>query len=150
MMKLTFLTALLVAAASQAAVSADDFVRHKLGVSRYETARADLNGDGRPEVFVYVTQADYCGSGGCTLFILSPRGRTYRIVMHASATRPPIRLLRTSGNGWRDVGVLVAGGGIEHAYTARLRFNGRNYPGNPTVPPAVPLARPADKILIPK
>jgi hypothetical protein len=124
------------------------FVHQSLHVTTYKRADADLNGDNRPEVFVYVTDPSYCGSGGCTLMVLSPLRRGYQSVLRSTVTRIPIRLLSTSTRGWRDIGVTVAGGGIARPYLARLRFNGRRYPSNPTVPPAVPLRRPSGKVLI--
>lgn len=124
------------------------FVQQRLHVSSYERADVDLNGDGRPEVFVYVTDQDYCGSGGCVLLVLSPQKDGFRVVLHSTVTQRPIRLLPTSTRGWRDVGVTVAGGGIAQPHTARLRFDGRRYPSNPTVPPAVPLKRAEGKVLI--
>jgi hypothetical protein len=51
--------------------------------------------------------------------------------------------LPTKTNGWHDIGVFVAGGGINPGYVARLRFNGHSYPSNPSVPPATPLHDPA-------
>lgn len=124
----------------------DAFIRRSLKVSHYKRADADLNGDGRLEVFVYETES--CGSGGCDLIVLSPRGKGYRRVMDASVSQLPINLLQTSTRGWRDIGVTVGGGGITRPYMARLRFDGRRYTGNPTVPPAIPLKRPKGKLLI--
>jgi hypothetical protein len=124
----------------------DTFKRQKLQVESYKRADADLNGDGRRETVVYAT--DSCGSGGCDLFVLSPEGKSYRAVLEASVSQLPIRLLPTSTHGWRDIGVTVSGGGILRPYMARLRFTGRQYPDNPTVPPAIPLKRPTGKLLI--
>jgi putative lipoprotein len=47
-------------------------------------------------------------------------------------TSAPVRLLATRSRGWRDVAVRVAGGGIP-AREVILRFNGRGYPGNPSL-----------------
>lgn len=124
------------------------FVQQTLDTSNYKRADADLNGDGRLESFLYVTDQDYCGSGGCTLLVLSPKGSSYRVILRSTVTQLPIRVLSTSTRGWSDIGVTVAGGGITRPYVARLRFNGNRYPGNPTVPPAIPLKQPSGKILI--
>jgi hypothetical protein len=124
------------------------FVQQSLGTSSYKRAEADLNGDGRSEAILYLSDRDYCGSGGCTLVVLSPKGSSYRIVLRSTVTQLPVRVLPTSTRGWRDIGVTVTGGGITRPYVARLRFNGNRYPGNPTVPPAVPLKQPAGTILI--
>jgi hypothetical protein len=58
-------------------------------------------------------------------------------------TNPPIRVLDQKLNGWHSLGVWVQGGGIQPGYEAELRFNGKSYPKNPSVPPA----RRADKNL---
>src|SRR5258708_38993361 len=79
------------------------FVQRTFGTSTYKRADAHLNGDGRKEVFVYLTDPDYCGSGGCSLAILSPRHGSYRVLVRTTVTRLPIMLLATSTHGWRDV-----------------------------------------------
>lgn len=110
---------------------------------RYRVALSDLNGDGRPEALVYAVatttngSADLCGSGGCDLYVLSLEPNGYRQVTDISVSRPPIRVLATRTNGWHDIGVTVAGGGIIKGYEARLRFDGRRYPSNPSVAPAM-------------
>jgi hypothetical protein len=124
------------------------FVERTFSTSAYKRADADLNGDGRKEILIYLTGPDDCGSGGCSLVILSPGRHGYRVVLHSAVTRLPISLLPTKSHGWRDIGVTVAGGGITHAYQARLRFDGRRYPANPTVPPAIPQRRPKGRIVI--
>lgn len=121
------------------------FVRdHRL--TRYRVALADLNGDHRPEALIYAMataegggQADLCGSGGCDLYVLAPTTTGYRRVTTVTIVHPPIRVLATTTHGWHDLGVGVAGGGITTAYEARLRFDGRRYPSNPTVAPAMPV-----------
>ena len=50
--------------------------------------------------------------------------------------RRPIRVLETKSNGWHDIGVIVAGGGIQLGDEAILPFDGKSYPTNPTVLPA--------------
>lgn len=87
-------------------------------------------------------------SGGCVLYVLSLTPTSYRRVASISITRPPIRVLPTITHGWHDLGVLVTGGGIIPGYEARLRFNARSYPSNPTVPPATRLKDTAGKQVI--
>lgn len=148
MSALVLALALTSAGAGGAQQGLDAFIRTVLHVVSDRRAIADLNGDGRPEIFVYATGPDNCGSGGCDLYILSPAGKSYHVVMRASVTQLPIRLLSTSSHGWRDVGVTVAGGGIRQAYEARLRFDGHRYPENPTVPPALPMKHVSGRVLI--
>lgn len=139
------------AVALQSAVHADPiraYIERTYGPSSYKRADADLNSDGRKEIFVYLISAAYCSSGGCTLIILSPRAGWYRVLLRSTVTSLPVMLLATSTRGWRDIGVTVQGGGISQAYEARLRFNGYTYPSNPTVPPAIPMHHISGKILI--
>lgn len=152
--------ALMVAVAAVAGASAsrgvddrrlEDFLRGYVGASapstaaeaptRYLAAWVDLKGDGGREALVYVSGAGWCGTGGCTLLILEPRGRDFRVVGEVSVTRLPIGVLPTASHGWRDITVAVGGGGIIDGYTAILPFNGRRYPDDPTLASARRLAR---------
>jgi hypothetical protein len=56
-----------------------------------------------------------------------------------TTTQLPVEVLKTRHHGWRDISVLVAGGGIRPGYRARLAFDGTRYPSNPSVSPARPL-----------
>ena len=150
------IAALMSSAAGHAAAPAGitAFV-HDHHLTRYSVALADLNSDGRPEALIYAMSTtesdsgpDLCGSGGCELDVLVLSKTGYRHVSTISVTRPPIRVLQTVSHGWRDIGVLVAGGGILRGYEARLRFNGTTYPLNPTVPPATRLAGATGKVVI--
>lgn len=119
-----------------------------LQVSDFESAKTDLNGDGRPEWLIYAQGEDWCGSGGCTLFVLTKRGRAFRVVSRTTISRPPIWRLTSKSHGWHDLAVWASGGGIARAHLSRLRFDGRRYPGNPSVPPAMPVSHPIGKLLI--
>jgi hypothetical protein len=104
--------------------------------TQYVAAFRDLNGDGKPEAIVYLIGKSWCGSGGCRLFIFQKNGASWKVVTTMTITNPPIRMLDTASNGWHSLGVWVQGGGIQPGYEAELRFNGKSYPKNPTVPPA--------------
>ncbi len=129
------------------------FVRdHHL--ARYSVALVDLNRDGRPEALVHAIattggDAGLCGTGGCDLYVLSLSRSVYRQVGAITLVHPPIRVLPTVSHGWHDPAVRVAGGGILPGYTVRLRFDGRRYPANPTVAPAIRLRRAGGRIVIP-
>lgn len=118
--------------------------------TRYFAAFVDLNGDGVPEVIVYLSGGGWCGSGGCFTLVLARSDSSFRVVARITVTRPPIRVLASSSHGWRDIVVWVRGGGILKAYEAELRFDGKTYPNSPVVPPAVHLTRKAaGRIVIP-
>ena len=122
---------------------------HTTGVT-FRAAEAELSEDREKEVIVYLTSSAFCGSGGCNTLILRRTPRGFRTVMNATVTRPPIRVLDSRSHGWRDLGVMVSGGGIMSPYEARLRFDGRHYPSNPTVWPAQPLNRITGEIILPE
>lgn len=107
--------------------------------TRYAAAFVDLKDDGEQDAVVYLIDSKWCGSGGCSCLILAPAGTSYKVITKTTVTRLPIRVLPTKTNGWHDLAVGVAGGGIQPGYEARLRFDGSTYPSNPTVPPALRL-----------
>jgi hypothetical protein len=109
--------------------------------TRYLAAFVDLNGDGTSEAIVYVTGQTWCGTGGCNMLILARDGISWRVVTETTVTRTPIPVLTTASNGWRNITVWVQGGGIQPGYEAELRFDGKTYPENPSVPPARRLTR---------
>jgi hypothetical protein len=118
--------------------------------TRYAAAFVDLKDDGQREAIVYFIGANWCGSGGCSCLILARDGSSYSVITQTSVTQLPIRVLSTKTNGWHDLAVGVAGGGIQPGYEARLRFDGSTYPSNPTVPPAQELRTKVEgKIVIP-
>ena len=90
----------------------------------------------------------WCGTGGCTTLILAPRDSGYELVTKITITRRPIRVLDSKTNGWRDLSVIVGGGGIS-PYEAKLPFDGKTYPSNPSMPPALRIdAETAGKVVL--
>ena len=141
---------ILLAAAAAASTPgwARSFIKHTLNLTEYRAASIDLDGDGRPEVLVLSDGQEWCGSGGCYFFVLARHGRMVREAARTTITRAPIRVLPSISHGWHDLGILVAEGGIIPGYTARLRYDGRHYPENPTVPPAEPMRHPSGRIVL--
>jgi hypothetical protein len=103
---------------------------------RYSFASVQLAQDQPNSVLVYLEGNDWCGSGGCDLLILEPRDSSFRKITTVAISRPPIRVLTHTTKGWKDIAVLVCGGGILRCYEAALPFDGRCYASNPTVRPA--------------
>ena len=108
--------------------------------TRFFAAFVDLHGNGIRDAVVYITGDGWCGSGGCNTLILKPQGNIWKVVTTITITRPPIRVLDAKSYGWRNIGVWVQGGGIQPGYEAELRYDGKTYPRNPSVPPARRLA----------
>jgi hypothetical protein len=119
--------------------------------TKYAYSTASLSGRKPREVIVYLMGPRWCGSGGCTALVLVPTESSYAIVTRITVTRLPIRVLNSQTNGWHDIAVWVEGGGISVGCEAQLRFNGKKYPSNPTIPPARHLrSHVPGKIVIPK
>jgi hypothetical protein len=70
------------------------------------------------------------------MMVVEPHGNTFRVIGNTTVVQLPISVLPSTAHGHPVIGVTVAGGGILNAYEALLAFNGKKYPGNPTVPPA--------------
>jgi hypothetical protein len=104
--------------------------------TRFSSAPVKRNDGTIGEIVVYISGQSWCGSGGCTLLILEPHDSSYKIIGRTSIVRLPIRRLHHITNGHHDIGVWVQGGGIQPGYEAALRFDGKTYPGNPTIKPA--------------
>jgi uncharacterized protein len=119
------------------------------GEMHYRDRSVDLNGDGKPEIVVYLISPMVCGTGGCNLFVFTPHGSGYRPVGNTTVTRTPIRASPARSAGWRHLIVHVAGGGGPTG-DFELSFNGRRYPGNPSVsgPHVKPAALEGSEVLI--
>jgi hypothetical protein len=116
--------------------------------TRYVEAFYDLNDDGHLEAIVYLIGDYWCGSGGCTMLVLSENGQSWKVVSTVKVTRLPIWVLDEKLNGWHSLAVQVSGGGIVKSYLSKLQFDGQSYPNNPTVPPAIQVTQPSGKVLI--
>lgn len=118
--------------------------------TRYAAAFVDLRDDGTEEAIVYLSGPFWCGSGGCSSLIIAPDGSSFKVLTEMAVTQLPIRVLSSKTNGWHDLGVGVGGGGIRVGYEARLTFDGKKYPSNPTISPAQPLPNnTAGRVVIP-
>jgi uncharacterized protein len=100
--------------------------------TRYLAGSVDLNGDGKPEIVVHVVGSTACGTGGCPTLVFAAEVSGYRLISTTTITQPPIRAAKAVTSGWRNLIVDVSGGGGK-AHSATLLFDGKRYPGNPTV-----------------
>lgn len=101
------------------------------------------------DIVVYVSGQMWCGSGGCRLLVLTPCGSEFRLIGSTTIVQLPVHYLGTTTHGHADLAVFVAGGGIEPGHYAKLAFDGRSYPPNPSMPPAKPIPTPHGEILFP-
>jgi hypothetical protein len=105
--------------------------------TEYVATAADLNGDDIPEVVVYLSGRAWCGIGGCQLLVLTPQPRgSYAVVGRISMVKLPVQALASKSHGWRDLVVMVQGGGAGRPYKVRLPFDGTRYASIPTLAPA--------------
>lgn len=105
---------------------------------RYSFARVSLDGNRQRQILVYVSGPGWCGSGGCTAFLLEPLGSSFKVIDRFTLARLPVRILPSKTHGWYDLTMPVVGGGIINGYTALLKFNGHKYPSNPSMAPKLP------------
>lgn len=86
----------------------------------------DLNGDGSKEIFVGLTGPYFCGSGGCTQYILNANGE---VLSRFTVSDYPVVISADKSNNWNDLFILSGG-------TYRVvKFDGKSYPSNPSVLP---------------
>ena len=114
----------------------------RMPAHRYRWSRVDLNGDGRSELLAQVLGPMFCGTGGCPLLIFrEPSPGKLQLVTQMSLFNDPLIVTERRYNGWKDLitRVRVDAG---NSYFAELPYDGRTYPTNPSVAPAMPLRRP--------
>jgi hypothetical protein len=83
----------------------------------------DLNDDGMKEIFVGLTGPYFCGSGGCTIYLLDNQGNA---ITKFSVSRD-IVIDHKKTNGYKDL-FIYSGGKFRIA-----KFNGKTYPSNPSI-----------------
>lgn len=93
---------------------------------QYLYGQADLNGDGSKELLVLLDSSWFCGSGGCTAYLLSAQGN---VLSRMTVVRTPILVDNRVTNDWKDLIVWSNG-----SYR-RMQFNGTHYPSNPSIEP---------------
>jgi len=114
---------------------------------RYYYNKIDLNGDGIPEVFVYLVGPYVCGTGGCSGVIFKQENGEYKVLSRFSLVRNPVIISNTKTNGYRDIIMYVSGGGIK-SFFARVRYDGKTYPMNPSIEPKVEIGTKVEGVAI--
>ena len=94
----------------------------------------DLNNDEQNEYFVRFMNSWFCGSGGCTFFLLSAEGE---MITKFTVTNPPIFVEPVKKNGWSVLLVKDRGEWKE------LTFENGSYPSNPTILDKAPYDAPS-------
>ncbi len=95
----------------------------------YESAGADLDGDGVPEALVYFTDEQWCGVTGCALVVFRKDARGYRAISRTIRVRPPVLVEAGATNGWRNLIVATGGAGVP-LKSVILKFDNAKYTKN--------------------
>lgn len=90
---------------------------------KFKLFEYNVNEDPKKEIFVGLTGPYFCGSGGCTMLLLSPEGE---LISKFTVVEYPISVANTSTKGWKDL--ILHSNGQDHL----MKFNGKIYPANPS------------------
>lgn len=91
---------------------------------KFQLWQIDLNSDGRNEIFVRFITRYFCGSGGCTILLLT---HDLRKITTFTVMEPPIFAEKEIKNGYKTLRVFSEGEWRE------LIFQKGSYPSNPSV-----------------
>jgi hypothetical protein len=108
------------------------------GPQSYQIGLYDLDSDGELEAVVLImTGDDWCGTGGCTLFVLKKNAGSWSVISKTPASRAPVEVLGGKTNGWFDLAVTAQGGGDLARKRVSLKFqhndNDNGYVKSPEV-----------------
>lgn len=110
----------------------DDLAKNLIDAQsrKFKLFEYNLNEDPKKEIFVGLTGSYFCGSGGCTLLLLSPEGK---LINKFTVVDYPIMIGNTINKGWKDL--ILPSNGKDHL----MKFNGKNYPSNPSTQAVHPM-----------
>jgi hypothetical protein len=94
--------------------------------AKYAAARADLNGDGKDEVFVYLMGPYFCGTGGCTLLVFSQGMDGYSLLAKIPTSEALVIHADTKNAGYADFWRMQSGGGMPAEFVQH-RFEDGKY-----------------------
>ena len=97
--------------------------------ARYAIAFSDLNDDHHDEAILHLEDRGFCGSGGCTTFVLTEAEAGWLPLGRITISRLPIYRLPEHHSGWFDLAVYVGGGGMQPGLRA-VRFTEGRYASN--------------------
>lgn len=101
---------------------------------KFQFYQIDLNNDGENEVFVNFITSYFCGSGGCTILLLSNQ---FEPITKFTVTRTPLFAEQTLENGWR---ILLT---KSEGELKEMIFNNGTYPSNPSLIEKAPYDAPS-------
>lgn len=103
----------------------DDLAAMTEDQREFQYEEVDLNNDGIKEYLVGFENSYFCGSGGCTYYLLHNDGTI--ITIFTVSETPFIAMVSSKSNGWRDL-LVKSDGSLRH-----LKYNGTTYPSNPSI-----------------
>jgi hypothetical protein len=86
----------------------------------------DLNNDKSDEYLVALTTNYFCGTGGCSFYIVDKTGK---LVSNFSVSDFPVYVAPGATDGWQDL-IIMSNGKFHH-----IKMKGGKYPSNPSVEP---------------
>lgn len=90
----------------------------------FQMYQTDLNQDGLKEIFVGLFSPYFCGSGGCTILLLSP---DFELITKFTVIEPPLYISTQPGNQWKSISVQDREG------WKKLEYAKGTYPSNPSL-----------------
>ena len=108
----------------------DDALSEQFGseLPGYQSALYDLDDDGVDDALIYAQGPDWCGSAGCTLFVLQGSEHAFTLRSRTTIAQLPLWVSAHSTDGRRDLIVHARGAG-----DVVLRATDRGYPLNPSM-----------------
>lgn len=94
----------------------------------FKYAEFDLNNDSENEIFVHLNSSYFCGSGGCTILLLS---HDLKLITEFTVSNPPILVDNQIENGWKSIYIQSAN------EWRKLQFQNHTYPLNPSMAPVI-------------
>jgi hypothetical protein len=101
--------------------------------SDYDFSRIDLNNDGRRDALVILKSpyGYWCGKHGCTMLIMRATNNNFTLINAVQPIREPLYISEDTSHGWKNIATRISGRWTS-AKNVTLRFDGKQYPSNPS------------------
>ncbi len=104
----------------------DELANMKPDDRKFRYTAVDLNGDGKNEYFIAFSSSYFCGSGGCTAYLLNS---DFTFKNKFTVVTFPIIVTNNKTEGWSDL-VMFSG-----SKNRIVKHGNEGYPENPSVEP---------------
>ncbi len=109
----------------------------------FQHTLVDLNGDQQQDLVVLANHSSWCGNAGCTAFVFENKGGEFFLISDTTITRAPIRMAKTTSEGWHDLIVDTKG-----SPDVILKMREKKYPFNPSLSPQATAQELADATVL--